>query len=231
MKQIKISDNEGSSYVGSLPESWDEVPLHKYAALAAANGFKERATALVSLVGLPEEVVLEDSSVVGHILRACPFLLQGTLPTAEKAIPEFTHQGVRYTHVGDLLRISCAQYEALDTVLRQAEAEQVSPLLLGHELLAVLYVPAGKKQDADTVAAASEAFKTLPVSIGYPALQVFFCNNWKSSQAIRTYLAAKPQAEAALREIEQALSASQESSWSLRRWLSLTWVRRVKRTL
>jgi hypothetical protein len=51
MGKLTISDNQGAQHTGTLPESWHQVPLLKYATLVAAPDLVARAAALADLVG------------------------------------------------------------------------------------------------------------------------------------------------------------------------------------
>jgi hypothetical protein len=228
---INLSDNEGGAFTGMLPTSWDDVPLLKYGALAAAQNLNERAIAYAALLGLPAEPLVEDVSVYAYLRKAGAFLFDGPLPETPEALPSFTHAGITYQYIGDLQKMNGGQYEALTGLLDHMKASGADPLTKTHELLAVLYVPQGQEQNAATVDAAATAFQTLPMSIGYPAVQAFFLRNWKSAQPIRTFSAVQAEVQQTLATVEQAISASQASSWNLLRWLSLMWIRRVKKTL
>jgi hypothetical protein len=231
MKNIKISDLDGNEYKGQLPETWQEVPLGKYAALAAAPNLTERAKALAALIGVPADPLIENVRVYATIRAAAPFLFDGPLPAASEPLPAFEHKGIEYTYVGGLHHMNTGQYEALDEMLRSARIQRRDPITAAPEMLAVLYTPKGQEQTLTSVETTAKAFATLPVSLGYPVLQDFFLHNAKSAHPILTYFEARPKVEKMLNMVSEALSDSQASSWSLRRWLSLTWIRRVKKTL
>lgn len=247
MRKIYITASDGDTLTGHLPDSWAEVPLAAYVALAltarplpadaepTARAFASEASfeALARLLGLPTAApFLADWSLLLDLYEAAPWLFVGELPGGEP-LPAFTHLGTAYTYGGGLDYLTGGQWEALAMFLeRHADA----PLACAPQLLAILYLPTGQpvsKQTPASVRAAAEAFATLPMSIAWPAVQAFFTRSLPLATPIQRYFAARPVVEQALSALELALtsSAPRGSSWSMARWWARIWMRLVRRQL
>jgi hypothetical protein len=244
MRKILLTASDGETLTGRLPDSWAEVPLSAYVALAltarplpadaepTARAFASEASleALAKLLGLPTAApFLADWSLLLDIYEAAPWLFLGELPGGEP-LPTFTHLGAAYTYGGGLDHLTGGQWEALAQFLEQhADA----PLVCAPHLLAVLYCPTGQQQTAAIVTAAAEAFAILPMSVAWPAVQAFFTRSLPLATPIQRYFAARPVVEQALSALELALtsSAPRAFSWSMGRWLGRIWIRLVARQL
>jgi len=231
MRKITLTAADGEALTGQLPESWAEVPLAPFAALATAELLPARVRALAALVGLPAEPLLYDINHYARILVAAPWLFSGELPAATEPVPSFVHQGITYAHVGALDTITAEQMEALYNFLAEAEGQ---PLTAAPGLLAVLYAPKGQPQTAQVVAQAQAALASLPMSIAWPALADFLRAGSSVAQLIGTYSALRAQAEVALQSLEKALAASSGSTrfWQKPlRFLSAQWIKSARATL
>jgi hypothetical protein len=172
MRKIVLTADDGQPLTGHLPESWAEVPLAGYAALAGADGLPARVEAAAALLGLPAGPLLEDVSLFATLAEQAPWLFGDELPEPELPVAYFTHQGITYHHQGDLQKISAGQMEALLTFLRLNEGHH---LACAPHLLAVLYCPQGQSQTPAVVQAAATALATLPMSVAWPALASKTC--------------------------------------------------------
>ncbi|MDO7885994.1 hypothetical protein [Hymenobacter cheonanensis] len=248
MHQLKITASDGEVLTGQLPESWAEVPLAPYVALALAaqpvpagitptvHPFANPAgcEALATLLGLPTaEPFLASLSLLLPIYDAAPWLFDGPLPAAGEPAPSFTHLGTAYTHTGAFDDLTAGQWEALSTFLQGCEG---NPLRVAPQLLAVLYCPAGQPQSAVTVRDAAQAFETLPMRLAWPAIQSFLLRALPLALPIQRYLAARPLVEQVVHALEQGLATSPTSAprgfyWSMGRWLAKRWLKLVRRQL
>lgn len=232
MKKFNINDSEGGHFPGLLPENWHEVPLAKYAALAAATDWPTRARALAALCGLPDEPLLADVSLCVALLHAAPFLLNGPLPTATATPPaSFQHLGVTYVPApANLEYVSAGQMEGLTSFLNEHEG---NPLAAAPYLLAVLYKPEGRELSRPVVEASAAAFASLPMARGYGLLLDFYQRSAPMATNIQKFFAVRPVAEQVLNALETLSRplASPARSWSTGRWLLKAYLKRATRTL
>jgi hypothetical protein len=231
MSKIILTADDGEKLTGTLPDSWAEVPLVPYAALASAEGLPARIEAAAALVGLPAAPLLEDVDLFAAICRAAPWLFGDELPEATGAVPSFKHAGATYEHVGHLDKITAEQMEALLNFLRESEGK---PLQAAPGLLAVLYRPKGKTQTAEVVEASRLAFATLPVSVAWPALADFMRSSASAALNIRTASALNEQARVTLAALEKTLTMAGASStfWQkAQRSLFRRWLRNARKML
>lgn len=232
MAKVTLTADTGETIVGRLPDSWAQVPLAAYAKLAAAEALPDRITAAADLCSLPAQVLLDDTSHYGAIVKAAPWLFGCELPETPAAAAYFTHEGTTYHHVGNLGKINAGQLEALLTFLADNEGH---PLGCAAGLLAVLYCPAGKAQTAKVVGASQQAFATLPMSIAWPALADFMYHSGSAALSIQTCSALSEQTKVLLAILEEAASqtggASRISFSSMQRWLFKRWIRSARKML
>lgn len=232
MSKIKISDSDGNVLTGRLPDSWADVPLAKYAVLAAATDWPARCRALAALCELPEAPLLADVRLCVKILRSAPFLLDGPLPGApDKAPDSFRHLGIVYVPApAHLEQVSGGQLEAL---LGFLQAHDGNPLAAAPHLLAALYKPEGSELSREVVEASTVAFASLPMALGYGLLLDFYQRSVSWSLPIQRYLAVQPVVEQTLNALE-TLSRTLDSpgrSWNMGRWLLKVYLKLVTRTL
>jgi hypothetical protein len=240
MKKFTITDNEGTRYKGQIPESWEEVPLAKYAQLAAAADWPARCRTLAALCGVPEQPLLDDVSLCLPIFRAAPFLLNGPLPgitdgpaaLVDRPGHSFQHLGITYVPApADLERINAGQLEGLLAFLSNHEG---NTLAAAPHLLAVLYKPEGTKElTAEVVEASAAALASLPMAIGYTLLLDFWQRSASWALPIQRYLALRPAVEQMLNALEtlSQTSALPGRSWNIVRWLFAMWTRHAKKML
>jgi hypothetical protein len=248
MHKLKLTASDGEVLTGQLPESWAEVPLASYVALALAaqpvpagimptvHPFANAAgcQALATLLGLPTaEPFLADISLLLPIYEATPWLFDGPLPTAAPTAG-FTHLGQVYDYVGgDFDTLTLGQWEALTSFLQESDGQ---PLRVAPQLLAVLYAPQGQPQSATTVQHAAQAFDTLPLSVAWPAIQSFLQRALPLALATQSYLAARPLVEQVVHALAQGLATSPTSAprglyLNTGRWLAKHWLKLVQRQL
>jgi len=226
MRTITLASTDATdTHTGHLPESWAEVGLAHYVALASAQTLPETCRALAALCGLPAEVLTSDASLAVPIRKAAPWLFEKDSLPEPATVPSFTHAGIPYEHVGNLHKINAGQMEALLDFLEDNEADS---LKASPHLLAVLYKPVGvDEQTSEVVDAAAAAFETLPMSVAWPALTSFTRAGQGSAASTRMYLAVAPKAEALLTTLEQSLASTGASksffrkplNWGIRRWI------------
>lgn len=247
MPKFTITASDGEQLAGYLPESWAEVPLSPYAALAltaqplpaglvpTVHPFAHPAgrQALATLLGLPTaEPLHANPSLLADLFEAAPWLFVGPLPDAPQPAPSFTHQGVAYSHLGLLDSADGATLETLLTLLHASEGQ---PLNVAPQLLAALYRPTGQPVTADTTRQAAAAFATLPLSLAWPALQAFLVRSAPMVLAFQKYGTARQAAGQALRALETAAasptSAPRGCCSNMLRWLVRHWIKRVGRQL
>lgn len=231
MSKIILTDDDGDTITGRLPDSWAQVPLGPYSRLAAAEALPDRIAAAAELCSLPAPLLLDDTRHYGAIVAAAPWLFGGELPETPTAVAYFTHEGTTYHHVGNLGKINAGQLEALLTFLADNEGH---PLGCAAGLLAVLYCPAGKLQTAKVVATSQAAFATLPMSVAWPALADFMRSSGSVARNILTVSALEGQVSNLLTTLEQAQAMAGASStfWQrAQRFLFRRWLRSARRQL
>lgn len=244
MHKLTLTASDGEVLTGGIPASWADVPLAAYTNLVAAAqplpeglplhpalAFASEAgrAAVATLLGLPSaEPLVADDQLLRAVFDTSPFLFAGPLPAAG-AVEAFTHQGTAYEYYGGLPNATGEQLEAL---LNFLSAHQGHPLGCGPHLLAILYRPVGQKQTVAQVTAAAQSFATLPMSLAYPALLDFMQRSAPWALATQRYLAVLPAAEQALSALQTAVATALPArSWSMRRWLTRTWIRLVSTQL
>ncbi|GAB3293914.1 hypothetical protein [Hymenobacter tenuis] len=219
MRTLKITDTEtGQEYSGRMPEGWHEVPLsafQQYARLQAERRPElELLSAVQALTDLPADTLEADVSLAANLGSMLPWFF--ALPTGEPA-STLTHHGVTYLHCQDFGRLSAGQFEALLAFL---DAAGNNPGVAAPELLAVLLVRKGVKQDARAVREATAAFASLSMEQAWPYVANFL-TAWSSS-AVRLQASSlvKIQTETALLQIVEALSSAPRPAGRLRRLCS-----------
>jgi hypothetical protein len=230
MGKITLTATDGETLTGRLPDSWAQVPLGRYAKLAAAEELPAKVAAAAELCSLPAQPLLDDVRLYRAILNAAPWLFGGELPETSAAVTYFTHKGSTYHHVGNLGRINAGQLEALLAFLAENEGH---PLGCAAGLLAVLYCPQ-EQQTAKVVAAAQQAFATLPMSIAWPALADFMRSSGSAARNILTVSALEGQVSNLLTTLENAsqmAGASSTFSQKVQRWLFRLWLKNAKSRL
>ena len=228
--KIILTAEDGEKLTGKIPDSWAQVPLAGYAALAVAETLPARVEATAALVGLPAAPLLEEVRHFAHIAQAAPWLFAGPLPATETPVAYFTHQGKTYRSSGDLSKLTAGQLEALYT-FQQAHPDR--PLEAGPGLLAVLFCPEGEQQTPEVVRDAAAALASLPMSIAWPALNGFFLRGATYSVAIRTALDAQAQVAKLLAAVEEQMNSPAHFSrfWQRPlRWLTRHWLTNVRKT-
>ena len=230
MSKIILTAEDGEKLTGKVPDSWAQVPLAGYAALAVAETLPARVEATAALVGLPAAPLLEEVRHFMCIVEAAPWLFTGPLPATEP-VAYFTHQGKTYRSTGDLSKLSAGQLEALYTF---QQAHPGRPLEAGPGLLAVLFCPEGEQQTPEVVRDAAAALASLPMSVAWPALNGFFLRGASYSVTIRTALDAQAQVAKMLAAVEEQMNSPARFSrfWQRPlRWLTLRWLTSVRKTV
>jgi hypothetical protein len=231
MPRIKITPSEGEPMYGTLPTSWDDTPLAKYATLNMAQTITEQCHAVAELLGVPVEPFLSDVSLLVPIRRAAPFLFDDSLPDASDPVPSFKHLNMWYEYVGALDKINNEQMEALLAFL---DAYEGRALAAAPSLLAVLYCPKGQPQTAEVVAATATAFESLPMATAWPAIAAFLASSAPPALNIRTAWALENELRNLLETLEAAVQTTTVTTtlWQrLRRALTRLWLKYAKRTL
>ena len=217
MPKLAITDPAtGLQYPAFLPTGWHEVPLSSFQQFARLQAGRRPELAMLSsvqaLTGVPAEVLEADVSLAARLGAAMPWFFAG-LPEGEPALT-LTHRGISYEWQGDFSRLTAGQFEALLSFLDAAEGK---PAEAAPELLAVLLVRTGRKQDAQAVREATAAFASLSMADAWPYvanfLQHWTMPAWRTSACS----AAKMQTEVALLNLNQALTSLPKPAGALRR--------------
>lgn len=229
MSTITLTATDGEIITRPVPTSWAQVPLAPYAKLAQAweAGLVPRIEALAALLDIPAQPLLDNVEVYGQMLRLMPWL--GELPAGE-GVQCFKHLGVVYECAGQLKKLSAGQLEAIYTMQQAFEGRALEA---APGVLAVLFVPKGKKLTPELHLASTNAFASLPVSVAWPLISRFIRSSSQCATSILTASALSAQLSQALATLETSLTAtgSRTSFLNLRRWLARTWIKSVRKTL
>lgn len=220
MRSITITDQDtGTVYPGSLPTGWHEVPVSVFQQFARLQAERRPELSMLSavqaLTGLPAEVLEADVSVAVRLGQLLPWFFAG-LPDATPSAT-LVHRGVEYTWQGDFDRLNAGQFEALLSFL---DAAGGSPALAAPELLAVLLVRTGGKQDAQAVREATVALASLSMAQAWPYVHSFLSAWMTAAVRIQAYSVAQMQTETALEQMEKALTSAVAPAAGLRRRFS-----------
>lgn len=222
MPKLTITDPAtGQQYPAFLPTGWHEVPLSSFQQFARLQAGRRPELAMLSsvqaLTGVPAEVLESDVSLSARLGQLMPWFFAG-LPEGEPA-PTLTHRGISYEWQGDFSRLTAGQFEALLSFLDAAEGK---PAEAAAELLAVLLVRTGRKQDAQAVREATAAFASLPMADAWPYVANFLQAWMMPATIIQASLVAKEQTSTALLLTNQALTSLPKPAGALRRLCSRT---------
>lgn len=207
MRSITITDTEsGQTYAGHLPTGWHEVPVSAFQQFARLQAGRRPQLQLLSavqaLTDLPADVLEADVSLAANLALQLPWFFEA-MPAGEPA-PVLVHRGVTYEHQADFGRLTGGQFEALLAFLDAAEG---NPGVAAPNLLAVLLVRRGVKQDAKAVREATAALASLPMAQAWPYVAGFISAWSASAVQLQACSVAKMQTEAALQQLETVLSS------------------------
>lgn len=229
----QVAGRVDDHHVYLLKSDWNDVTVGELIDYQTRISKLPRVRQLIEtaawLSDVPVEVLQSDISIAAVVVNACPWLSE--LPTADGPLLSFTHARVSYAHVGNLDTMTAGQLEALLAFLAAGDDEPTAAI---HQLLAVLYSPAGTKQTADTVTRAAEAFKALPLPTAWPAISFFLSSSAPSARNIQQFSNARVLAATALAAASDlvaeklATSASFSQRW---RWKGAALWTRCAQTL
>ncbi len=186
-----------------MKSGWEDVTVAELIDYQTRIAKLTRVRQLVATAGwlsdVPHTILSSDVSLPVAIVNACPWLNE--LPAAGP-LTRFDHAGQQYQHVGNLDTITAGQLEALLDFLAAAGDESTCAI---HQLLAVLYTPAGQPQTPDSVTRTAEAFRTLPVTTAWPAIAFFLTSSAPSASRIQQFSDAHACAQMALTNVTKVV--------------------------
>ncbi|MCA8829424.1 hypothetical protein [Hymenobacter pini] len=215
MRSITITDQgTGTVYAGHIPTGWHEVPVSAFQEFARLQLERRPELSMLSavqaLTALPGEVLEADVSLAVFLGQQMPWFFAG-LPEATPAAT-LVHRGIEYTWQGDFSRLNTGQFEALLSFL---DAAGGSAAIAAPNLLAVLLVRTGGKQDAQAVREATEALASLSMEQAWPYVLNFLSAWMMPALRIQASSLATTQAETALNQM-LALTSVQPAKAGLR---------------
>ncbi|QCR23778.1 hypothetical protein [Pontibacter sp. SGAir0037] len=231
MKNITLTDDTGTIITGQIPQGWHEVPLSQWLQFDLLKEGKpaglDVAMLVSSLTSLPSEILMDDVSLVPIIFNQMKWL---TAMPAPKPALCFNHLNTAYEHVGNLDKVSMAQFEALHSFLEQAGDSYIQA---APDLLAVLYKPKGRAQDLDTIRESSEAFRSLSMDKAWSAIAFFLTSSEPYATRIQSYSQSRKKMLQVMTLTERALATTHSRKLSLRTavWLGRIYIRYARRLL
>ncbi|RSK33948.1 hypothetical protein [Hymenobacter metallilatus] len=215
MRSITITDPATNQvYPGHIPTGWHEVPVSAFQQFARLQLERRPELAMLSavqaLTSLPADVLAADVSLAAYLGQQMPWFFTG-LPEAEPAAT-LVHRGIEYTWQGDFSRLNAGQFEALLAFL---DAAGGSAAVAAPELLAVLLVRTGGRQDAQAVREATEALAGLSMEQAWPYVLNFLKAWMMPALRIQASSLATTRMETALEQM-LALTSVQPAKAGLR---------------
>jgi hypothetical protein len=164
-----------------LPKDWNSVTIDQFQKLSKVkqddvDGLDSMVEMISILSGIERQRLYDISFV--DLTRIWNVLGWVSEPKfSDKIVPEFTIKDVVYEANLDVKQMTAGQLIDLKHFLKDGAGVDNM-----HNILAIFYIPNGKKYNEVSISEVAETFQTeLSVSIAYP-LQVFFCkrlSKWK----------------------------------------------------